>query len=90
MYKYLRIVLLISTSCSTLSFCPLTGSTPCSLMYFSISRFSNTLPETGDMTGWNGTSLQTVKKVSYNLIENESNNLLGEIEVKCYRYYIHK
>jgi hypothetical protein len=39
---------------------PLIGSTPFSTKYFSIRRLSNMAPDTGDMTGCSGTSLETV------------------------------
>jgi hypothetical protein len=35
------------------------GSTPFSTKYFSIRRLSNMAPDTGDMTGCSGTSLET-------------------------------
>jgi len=38
---------------------PLIGSTPFSVTYFSMRRLSNIEPETGDITGCSGTSLET-------------------------------
>lgn len=56
-----------SISCSTLSSLLLMGSVPFSAMYFSRSRRSKTAPESGDTTGWSGTSLLTVKRLLENL-----------------------
>lgn len=39
---------------------PVMGSTPFSVTYFSMRRFSNIEPDTGDKTGCSGTSLETV------------------------------
>lgn len=38
---------------------PLTGSLPCSAMYASISRFSNTVPDFAEATGFVGASPDT-------------------------------
>lgn len=46
-------------SISAASSLPLMGSTPFSTKYFSIKRLSNMAPDTGDMTGCSGTSLET-------------------------------
>lgn len=52
-------LLLTSMSSSTVSSLPLMGSTPFSVMYFSIIRLSNMAPEEGDTTGCSGTSFET-------------------------------
>ena len=49
---------LISISCSSESGSLLIGSTPFSATNFSISLLSYTWPETGDTTGFSGTSLE--------------------------------
>lgn len=46
------------------------GSTPFSARYFSIKRFSNMEPDTGDTTGCSGTSLETKNKITYLFISN--------------------
>jgi hypothetical protein len=60
-------------SCSIVSSLPLIGSTPFSVTYFSISRFSNIDPETGDTTGCSGTSLETINH--YFKFNIKNNNL---------------
>jgi hypothetical protein len=50
---------------------PLTGSIAFSIMYFSISRLSNIAPDTGDMTGCSGTSLETTEKLNTCIFNKE-------------------
>lgn len=57
-----NILPLISTNCSKVSGCPLIGSAPFSLMYFSTNLFSKTAPLAGETTGCSGTSLLTKAK----------------------------
>lgn len=53
------ILLLISMSSSMVNSLPLIGSTPLSVMYFSIIRLSKIAPDDGETTGCSGTSLET-------------------------------
>lgn len=66
---------LISTNWSTVNEAPLIGSVPFSFMYFSIRRRSKIAPLLGETTGFSGTSLQTKK--------NKSSQLLYSNLVKC-------
>ena len=60
-----RIIPFKVTSCSTVRGSPLMGSVWLVLKCFSISRFSNTAPETGETTGSCGTSPETEGKEAW-------------------------
>lgn len=60
--SYFLLLLLISIRSSTANSLPLIGSTPFSIMYFSIIRFSKIAPDDGDTTGCSGTSFDTTNK----------------------------
>lgn len=58
----------MSTNCSIVNSWPFIGSVLFSFTYFSIRRLSKIEPDTGETTGYSGTSLETITKLYINYI----------------------